>query len=319
MVSPKLFVGFLCVAMAAAACSTDASQAGPWQAPDGGPVVSASGAPLIAGCPLFPPDNDWNRDVSADPVDPHSADYLARMNASTRFLQANFGSDPAYGLPYALVGAGQARVPMSFLYATQSEPGPYPMPLDVRVQTGPDRHAIAIDRDACLLYETYDTRRDGDGFQCGSGAIFDLRSNQLRPDGWTSATASGLPLFPGLARYEEVQSGEVHHALGFTASLVAPAYTHPATHLSGNSDDPYAPPMGLRVRLKGSYDLSRFTGTARVLLVALRRHGMLLTDIGTDWFFSGSTDSRWDDHDLDQLKTVPASAFEVLQLGPVQR
>ncbi len=301
-----------------AACST-AAPPGPWLAPDGGLVVSASGAPLIAGCPLFPPDDDWSRDVSGDPVDPHSGDYLARMNAPSRFLQADFGSDPTYGIPYALVGAGQPRVPMSFLYSSQSEPGPYPLPLDLRVQSGADRHAIAIDRDACLLYETYDTQRDGAGFRCGSGAVFDLRSNKLRPDGWTSATASGLPLFPGLARLEEVQSGEIHHALAFTASITAPAYLHPATHQTGNSNDPYAPPMGLRVRLKASYDRSRFTGAARVVLVALARHGMLLTDVGTDWYVSGSTDARWDDHDLDQLKTVPGAAFEVVQLGTVLR
>ncbi len=304
-------------AFVVAACGSLAPPPGPWQPADGGPVVSATGAPLIAGCPLFPPDNDWNRDVSSDPVDPHSADYLARMNAASRFLQADFGSDPTYGIPYVLVSAGQPRVPMSFLYATQSEPGPYPLPLEIPVQSGADRHAIAIDRDACLLYETYDTQRAGAGFHCGSGAVFDLRSNTLRPDGWTSAAASGLPIFPGLARYEEVQSGELHHALAFTASLTAAAFIHPATHRTGNSNDPYAPPMGMRVRLKASYDVSRITGAARVLLLALRKHGMLLTDIGTDWYFSGSTDARWDDHDLDQLKTVPASAFEVVQLGRV--
>ena len=301
------------------ACTSTPAPPRPYSAPDGGPVVSASGAPLIAGCPLFPPDNDWNRDVSADPVDPHSDDYLARMNAASRFLQADFGSDPSYGIPYVLVTAAQPRVPMSFLYASQSEPGPYPLPLELPIQAGADRHAVAVDRDACLLYETYDTRRDGDGFHCGSGAVFNLRSNALRPDGWTSATASGLPIFPGLARYEEVQSGEVHHALAFTASITAAAYLHPATHRTGNSSDPYAPPMGLRVRLKASYDLTRFTGAARVLLVALRKHGLLLTDIGTDWYFSGATDARWDDHDLDQLKTVPAAAFEVVQLGAVLR
>lgn len=305
------------IALFACACSITPSPSVPYVAPDGGPVVSATGAPLIAGCPLFPPDNAWNRDVSSDPVDIHSADYLAAMNAGSRFLQADFGSDPAYGIPYVLVGAGQRRIPMTFLYATQSEPGPYPFPSDIPLQTGTDRHAVALDRDACLLYETFDTHRDSDGFHCGSGAIFDLRSNNLRPDGWTSATASGLPLFPGLARYEEVQSGEIHHALAFTAEATSAAFVHPATHQTGNSPAPYAPPMGLRVRLKGSYDLSRFTGASRVLLAALRKHGMLLTDIGTDWFFSGSTDARWDDRDLEQLKTVPAAAFEVVQLGPL--
>lgn len=305
-------------AVVLAACAS-ATQPVPRLPPDGQPVASASGAPLIAGCPLFPPDNEWNRDVSSDPVDPHSGDYLSRMNAATGFLHADFGSNPTYGLPYVLVSSGQPRVPMIFLFASQSEPGPYPLPLDVPVQSGPDRHAVAIDRDACLLYETFDTQRDGAGFRCGSGAVFDLRSNHLRPDGWTSATASGLPMFPGLARLEEVESGEIRHALGFTASVAAHSYVHPGTHRTGNSDDPYAPPLGMRVRLKASYDLTRFTGAARVVLVALRKHGMLLTDIGTDWSVSGSTDSRWDDRDLDQLKTVPAAAFEVVRLGPVLR
>ena len=302
---------------AAALLLAGCSSRGPYAAPDGGPVATAAGAPLIAGCPLFPPDNAWNRDVSGDPVDPHSAEYLAQMNAGSGFLQPDFGSDPSYGLPYLIVDHDQPRQAMSFLYSSQSEPGPYPFPPDIPLQANADRHAVVIERDACLLFETFDTHRVASGFQCGSGAIFNLRSNALRPDGFTSAAASGLPLFPGLARFEEVKSGELHHALAFTASRIANAYVHPATHGAGNSSDAFAPPMGLRVRLKAGYDLSRFQGGAKVLLLGLRHYGMFVSDIGSDWAFSGATDTRWDDRDLEQLKSVPAAAFEVVQLGPV--
>jgi hypothetical protein len=274
---------------------------------------------------MFPADNDWNRDVSGDPVDPRSDAILAFLGASWRNLHADFGSPSEYGIPYVIVSGSQPRVPMTFLYVGESDPGPYPFPADIPVQGGPgatgDRHAIALDRDSCLLYETYDTHWNGSGYYAGGGSVFELRTGKLRPDSWTSATASGLPMLPGLARYDEVvEQGEVRHALTFTAAHAARAWVHPATHY-GNSDDPNAPPMGTRVRLKASYDLSRFTGASRAILVALQRYGMLLVDEASDGFvaISGATDSRWNDHDLDQLKSVPFSAFEVIQLPPVHR
>jgi len=183
------------------------------------------------------------------------------------------------------------------------------------------RRLLGPDRDACLLYETYATHWNGSGYDAGSGAVFDLRTGALRKDGWTSATASGLPILPGLVRYDEVvEQKEIRHALTFTAARAARAWVHPATHY-GNSDDPDAPPMGARVRLKASFDLSRFTGSSRVILTALQRYGMFLVDEAGDGFvaISGATDSRWDDDELDQLKTVPFSAFEVVQLPPVHR
>ena len=274
---------------------------------------------------MFPAADEWNRDVSSDPTDPRSSAYLAFMGASWRNLHADFGSDPSYGIPFVVVGGSQPRLPISFLYSGESDPGPYPYPPDLPVQGGPnatgDRHAVALDRDACLLYETYDTHWNGSGYQAGSGAIFDLRSGALRKDGWTSATASGLPILPGVARYDEVvEQKEIRHALTFTADRAALAWVHPATHY-GDSADPDAPPMGIRVRLKADFDLSGFTGASRVILTALKRYGMFLVDQAGDPFvaISGTTDSRWDDRDLDQLKAVPFSAFEVVQLPDVHR
>jgi hypothetical protein len=264
------------------------------------------------GCAVFPADNEWNRDVSADPVDPRSDAYIASIGAS-RFLHPDFGSPAEYGIPWTSVPGGQPRVAMSFDYDDESDPGPYPFPPDAPIEAGGDRHVLVLDRDACKLYETFDSHFQGSGWHCGSGAVFDLRSNALRPDGWTSADAAGLPILPGLVRRDEVRSGEIRHALRFTVQRSQRAYVHPATHFASSSTDPDRPPMGLRVRLKASYDLSRFRGDARVILAALKRYGMFVADNGGDWFISGETNRLWDDADLDQLKTVPGSAFEVVR------
>jgi hypothetical protein len=272
----------------------------------------------VAGCPVFPADNSWNRDVSGDPVDPGSDAYVASIGAG-RFLHPDFGSDPTYGIPWITVPGSQPRVPVSFYYADESDPGPYPIPPDAPVEAGGDRHVIVVDRDACRLYETFDSLYVGPGWSCGSGAVFDLRSNRLRPDGWTSADAAGLPILPGLVRLEEVQAGEIRHALRFTTRRTQRAYVHPATHFASSSRDAALPPMGLRVRLKASYDLGRFRGASLVILTALRRYGMFVADNGSDWFITGETNTRWDDADLAQLKTVPGSAFEVVRLGEIRR
>jgi hypothetical protein len=241
------------------------------------------------------------------------------MNGGSKFLHADFGSTPEYGIPWTSVPGSQPRVPMTFDYADESDPGPYPFPPDAPIEAGGDRHVLVLDRDACRLYETFDSRFLGGRWRCGSGAVFDLRSNALRPNGWTSADAAGLPILPGLVRRDEVMSGEIRHALRFTVARTQRAYVHPATHFASSSTDPDRPPMGLRVRLKASYDVSRFRGDARVILVALKRYGMFLADNGSDWFISGETNRLWDDDDLDQLKTVPGSAFEVVRLGTLHR
>jgi hypothetical protein len=278
----------------------------------------AGGVPRIAGCAVFPADNPWNRDVSGDPVDARSDAYIRSIGAS-RFLHPDFGSDPSYGIPWTSVPGSQQRVPMSFDYADESDPGPYPFPPDAPIEAGGDRHVLVVDRDACRLYETFDSRYLGPGWRCGSGAIFDLGANALRPDGWTSADAAGLPILPGLVRLEEVQSGAIHHALRFTTRRTQRGFVHPATHFASSDSDPDLPPMGLRVRLKASYDLGRFNRGSRVILEALRRYGMFLADNGSDWFISGETNRSWDDDDLEQLKSVPGSAFEVVRLGQILR
>jgi len=272
-----------------------------------------------SSCPVFPANNPWNRSVSGDPVDSRSAAYIASIDSGRRFLHADFGSNSDYGIPWTTVPGDQPRVPMTFDYDDESDPGPYPIPEDAPVEAGSDRHVIVIDRDACMLYETWSSRYVGPGWHCGSGAIFNLRSNDLRPAGWTSADAAGLPIFPGLARLDEVRSGRIRHALRFTASRTQRAYVSPARHFASSRRDSNLPPMGLRVRLKAGYDIGRFTGDARVILECLRTYGMILADNGGDWFISGETNTGWDDEDLDQLKTVPGSAFEAIETGPLTR
>ena len=287
---------------------------------------SSGPAPSIGACPVFPAGNDWNRDISGDPIDARSSAYMAHMGAGSLKLHANFGSNPTYGMPYAVVSGTQPRLPMQFLYSSQSDPGPYPFPEDVPIQAGQDstgdRHAVVIDKDNCLLYETWDTHwlGPGQGYRAGAGAVFDLRTGALRPDGWTSATASGLPEFAGLVRYEEATSGEIRHALAFTAGMAARAWVHPGTHY-GNSLDSNAPPMATRVRLDASFDVTRYTGLTRTILVALQHYGMFLVDESTSPFvaISGTKDSRWPDPDLEQLKTVPMSAFQVVQLPAIHQ
>ena len=301
----------------------------PAAAQDAGAVTPPSGdvsadagvqavGPTLAGCPVFPAESAWNQDISGEPVDPHSADYLAYMGADSLYLQPDFGGP--YGQPYVVVPQTQPRVPMSFLYATQSEPGPYPFPPDVPIQANADRHATVLVQGECRIYETYNTYASGSGFHADSGAVFDLISGAPRPDGWTSATASGLPILPGLVRYEEAAvQGEIWHALSFVAGGTAHAYVAPATHSSGTSSAMYAPPMGLRVRLRADFDVSRFKGSSLAVLRALQKYGMFLTDSagGQFWAVDGAKDARWSIQDLDQLKSVPASAFEVVKLGAV--
>ena len=267
---------------------------------------------------MFPAGSLWNADVSGLSADPHSADYLAFMRAGSLRLHPDFGGE--YGQPFAVVPAGQPRVPMSFRYATQSEPGPYPFPRNLPIQTDVDRHATVLAQGECKLYETYLTWAAGGGFSADSGAVFDLMTGAPRPAGWTSATASGLPILPGLARYDEaVEQGEIRHALAFIAGATAHAWVAPATHSAGTSESAWAPPMGLRVRLRADFDLTGFHGASLVVLRALREYGMFLTDTagGQFWSLAGAADSRWPVQDLEQLKTVPASAFEVVQLGAV--
>ena len=284
-------------------------------AADAGTPAASAGTvralPTIAGCTVFPADNPWNRDVSGDPVDPRSDAYIARIGASA-FLHPDFGRDPTYGIPWTSVPGTQPRVPMSFDYDDESDPGPYPIPPDAPVEAGGDRHILVVDREACRLYETFDSRYVGPGWRCGSGAIFDLRSNALRPDGWTSADAAGLPILPGLVRREEVLAGEILHALRFTVRRTQRAYVSPATHFASSDTDPDLPPMGMRFRLKKSYPIAGFPRQARIVLQALKEYGMIVSDNGSNWYVSGAPSPKWSNDQLHTLHRVPGSAFEVV-------
>lgn len=285
------------------------------------PSGGVSGVAQVGGCTVFPTDNAWNEDVSGLPVDPNSAAYMTSMNAATTHLHPDFGSDPTYGIPYVIVPAAQSTVPVSFQYADESDPGPYPIPANAPIEGGPgasgDRHVLVLQSGTCMLYEMWASVYVGPGWQAGSGAVFNLNSDALRPDGWTSSDAAGLPVLPALVKYDEAQNDAIYHALRFSVNSTQAAYIHPATHFASSSTNPALPPMGLHVRLKASYNIAGFTGDSLAVLTALKKYGMLLADNGSDWYITGATDTRWNDNDLNQLKTVPASAFEVVQTGPI--
>jgi hypothetical protein len=299
-----VFAACALAALAAAAPSKHATSAGPHE----------------YGCPMLPANNALNRDISKAPVDPSSAAYIASIGA-TLHLHADFGTNPSYGIPYVVVGAHQPRVPIKFSeFGAESEPGPYPVPPTAPVEGAGeegDRHVLVLQTHTCKLYELYSARRLGAGWEAGSGAVFNLRSNALRPEGWTSADAAGLPIFPLLARYPEVHAGRIEHALRVTVARTQRGYIHPATHLASSSSDPSLPPMGLRLRLKASFDLAAYHGQALVILRALKRYGLIVADNGSSWYISGASDSRWSDEDLNQLKSVPGSAFEAISSGPI--
>jgi len=287
--------------------------------PDLGPNAS------LHGKQLFPPDNPWNHDISSAPVDPNSTRLIAAIGNDGQ-LHPDFGTvyrGAPNGIPYIVVGASQPLVPVNFTaYGDQSDPGPYPVPRNAPIEGGPnsdgDRHVIVIDRDRWKLYEMFGSvpTITGTSWNAKSGAVFDLNSNAVRPEGWTSADAAGMPIFPGLVRYDEVfEQREIRHALRFTVAHTRKAYVYPARHYASYSDDPNLPPMGMRVRLKASFDISKFSPANQVILRALKRYGMFVADNGSNWFLSGAPDPRWSDDDLSRLKIVRGSDFEVVKMG----
>jgi hypothetical protein len=272
------------------------------------------------GCPIFPASNPLNQEIVNAPVNPHSAAYIAAIGATVH-LHADFGSNPTYGIPYTVVGPRQRKVPIHFNeYGEESNPGPYPVPPNAPVEGAGeegDQHVLVLQRGTCKLYELYHAQRDSSGWEAGSGAVFNLRSNALRPEGFTSADAAGLPIFPLLARYPEVHAGQIDHALRVTVERTQRGYIHPATHYASESTDPNLPPMGLRLRLKASFSLAGYHGQALVILNALKRYGLIVADNGSSWFITGAPNPGWNESDLDQLKTVPGSAFEAVDSGPI--
>ncbi|HEY6759709.1 MAG TPA: hypothetical protein VI318_09470 [Baekduia sp.] len=284
------------------------------------PVLAVAAATTVAGCPVFPASNPWNQDVSKLPVAPRSAAYVKAIGLDAR-LHPDFASK-TYGIPFAVVPKAQKKVPIHFTdYGAESDKGPYPIPASAPVEGGSDRHVIVLQRGTCQLYELFGAQRTSAGWSAASGARFDLKTGRLRPKGWTSADAAGLPIFPGLARADEVTTGRraITHALRVTVPRTQKAYISPARHFASSDTDPDLPPMGLRLRLKASFDTSRFHGQARVILTALKRYGMIVADNGSPWYITGAPDRRWDDDDLHTLGQVPGSAFEAVQTGSPTR
>jgi len=290
------------------------------------PASVPAAPPELAGCQLFPADNIWNVPVDTLPVDPSSAAYVATIGAGTG-LHPDFGSgvwppgsDSPIGIPWIDVPGSQTPVPVTFLYEDESDPGPYPIPPDAPIEGGPnatgDRHVLVVDRDACVLYELYRAfpENGGASWSADSGAVFDLGSNALRPDGWTSADAAGLPILPGLVRYEEVAAGEIRHAIRFTAPETREHHVWPARHDASDLTGSQYPPMGQRFRLRADFDVTGFSPEVQVILRALKKYGMMLADNGSPWYLSGIPDEQWDNDALAELHQVEGSNFEAVDV-----
>jgi len=272
---------------------------------------------------MFPANSFWSGRVDGLGVHTNSGSWVSSIGAGSR-VHADFGSGEwdggPIGIPAVAVGAEQPQVPISFEYADESDPGPYPLPANAPIEGGPnssgDRHVLVVQNGSCRLFEVYSARPGPTSWTAGSGATWDLRSNDLRPSGWTSADAAGLAILPGLVRYDEVASGSINHMIRFTAPRTQRDFVWPARHQAGSSTSAALPPMGAVFRLKASVDPNRFTGAARVIVAALRTHGMILADNGSSWYLSGSPDPRWDNDQLHQLDVLVGSDFEAVATAP---
>lgn len=284
---------------------------------------SGSKGGSLANCSMFPKDNIWNRRVDGLPLDSNSSAYINTIGINGG-LHPDFGSGTwdggPIGIPYDTVSGNQARVDIRFYYGDESDPGPYPIPSNAQIEGGSqsdgDRHILVLDTGACMLYEVYDAWLMSDGtWSAGSGAVYDLNSNKLRPEGWTSADAAGLPILPGLVRYDEAASGEINHAIRFTASDTRKAYVWPARHFASSQTSSIYPPMGQRFRLKSDFDIAGFSPIVKTILTAMKTYGIILADNGSSWFISGAPDSRWDNDILRELKNVTGSNFEAVDVS----
>jgi hypothetical protein len=308
--------------LASGVWTTSAHAIGPY--PDLGQcqVFPDPPASLSPTAPSLPNQAAWNQDISHAPVAANSAATIAYIDShGGDHLHPDFGSPRTYGFPYAVVGAGQPKLSIHYTaYGSESDRGPFPIPTSAPVEGGQrsdgDRHVLVVDRSSCLLYELYRgfVQRGGHPhWNADSGVGWDLRSTALRPDSWTSADAAGLPIFPGLVRYDEAASGRLDHAIRVTFDSTRDAWVHPASHCAGDTSSPSAPAMGTRLRLEAGYGLGGFSGPAKAIAEALKHYGMIVADNGSNWFFSGTTDRRWDDENLNQLKRIPGSAFQVVR------
>lgn len=285
----------------------------------GGATAAALPLPQAPKCAVFPRSNAWNRAVDRLPVAASSRELLTSIGLDAP-LHPDFGSGlwegRPIGIPFTVVSRTTPRTRVAFEYADESDRVAYPIPRNVKIEGDSDRHALLLDKSSCRLYELFALRRQGGGWAAGSGATWSLRSNRLRPAGWTSADAAGLPILPGLARYDEVARGRMDHALRFTAARTRRAYVWPARHFAAASTDPSLPPMGLRVRLRADFDTRGYPPQSRVILEALKRYGMMLADNGSNWFVSGAPDPRWSNDQLRALKRVHGRDFEVVEVSP---
>jgi hypothetical protein len=336
--APRLTAAILCTGLALSACAAAPAPVLRPAAPAAHPSTAGSSSTLAAvfkvslgasaslgGKQVLPKDNPWNRPVDNVAVDPHSDKLIASIGLGTT-LHPDFGAHwpkGPFGIPYVVVKGSQKKVKVSFRYASESDKGKYPIPKNAPIEGGSkakgDRHVLVLDRDHWKLYELFNARRVAGTtrWKAGSGAIFDLRSNKLRPAGWTSADAAGLPIFPGLVRYDEVKAGVITHALRFTVAETRKAYVSPARHYASDNTSADLPPMGMRVRLKADFDITGFPRQARIVLQAMKTYGMIVADNGSDWYVSGAPDKRWSDDQLGALKSVAGSNFEVVAMGEV--
>jgi hypothetical protein len=284
------------------------------------PATGATRSIPGTSCPAFPADSVWHADIRTLPVNARSGQWMSHMSPTRKVhpdFGPSYGAQPVpYGIPITVVAGTHAKVGVHFDYASESDRGPYPLGSDTKIEGGSsssgDRHAVIVDKTTCRLFETYATRKSGSSWYAGSGAIWNLKSDALRPRGWTSADAAGLPILPGLLRYDEVAAGSVDHAIRFTTDKTDRRYLWPARHQAGSVSDPSYPPMGARFRLKAGYSLAGLRPDTQTVLRAMKTYGLILADNGSPWFFQGTADTRWQSALLDQLKRVPASAFEAV-------
>jgi hypothetical protein len=282
-------------------------------------TVRADAMPLpnAPNCPIFPATNVWNKRVDSLPVASDSAQMISAIGAGVG-LHPDFGSFAGYGIPINVVPGSQPRRKVSFLYKSQSNRGPYPIPTHPKIEAGSDRHLLIVDRGNCRLYELWEARHTSTGWHAGSGAIWSLTSNALRPSGWTSADAAGLPILPGLVRHYEVKAGNINHALRFTAPDTCAGHIYPARHDAGSGSCTQLPPMGLRVRLKASFDVNSLPRPARVIAIALQRYGMILADNGSPWYIQGFSNPLFNDSALHELDQITGSDLEVVDTSTLR-
>ncbi len=294
--------------------------------PPSGHVVTppAPVGPSLAGCPMLPANNTWNTKITASTVRPDSATFIKNITTGSHTnLHPDFGGAGAYGIPFKIVPATQPKVAINYTaYGDESDRGPFPIPSNAPIEGGAnsdgDRHVLVVQQGTCHLFELGRAFWRGTHWDADVGVNWNLRSNALRTKYWTSADAAGLPILPGLVRYDEVAAGHIDHAVRFTVPHTQKGFITPATHYASSSTNPALPPMGLRLRLKASYSLTRFHGQSLVILKALKTYGMIIADNGSSWYITGAVDKRWNDDDLNQLKTVPGTAFEAVNTGAIQ-